>query len=109
MVIRYNKNDDNSNSNLKYISRCQYYGKLQDYEYVTGAMVLKFIVYTATEYFGGSSIVRVYVPTDLEEDLRRNLIVGENYLVITAPYRINFNKQYRHRVDLLINIFQEVI
>ena len=108
-MIKYNKGEDNSNSNLKYLSRCQYFGKLIDYEYVTGAMVLKLLVYTATEYFGGSSTIRIYVPTEMEDDLRRNLIVGNDYLVITAPYRININKQYRHRVDLLINIFQEVI
>lgn len=106
--INNNSNSDNS-SNLKYLSRCQYYGKLLDYEYVSEAMVLKLAVYTATEYFGGSSVIRVYVPTDIENDVKNNIIIGENYLVITAPYRINFNKKYRHRVDLLINLFQEVI
>ena len=108
-MIKYSKGEDHSNSNLKYLSRCQYFGKLLDYEFVSEAMILKLLVYTATEYFGGSSTVRVYVPTEMEDDLRRNLIVGNNYLIITAPYRINFNKQYRHRVDLLINIFQEVV
>ena len=66
-MIKYNKGEDNSNSNLKYLSRCQYFGKLIDYEYVTEAMVLKLLVYTATEYFGGSSTIRIYVPTEMED------------------------------------------
>lgn len=102
-------NGDNSKSNLKYLSRCQYFGKLIDYEYVSEAMILVLNIYTASEYFGGSTNIRVYVPTELEEDLKRNLIVGENYFVITVPYRIKFNRKYNHRVDLLLNIFSEVI
>lgn len=102
-------NDNNSNSNLKYLSRCQYFGKLLDYEYVSDAMILVLNVYTASEYFGGNVKVRVYVPTEMEDDLRRNLVVGENYFIVTVPYRINFKNTYRHRVDLLLNIFTEVI
>lgn len=100
---------NNINSNNKYLSRCQYYGKLENWEYVSEAMVLIFKVYTATEYFGNESKIRVYVPDKLELKLNNELIIGENYLVITAPYRINFKEKYRHRVDLLIAIFKEVI
>lgn len=100
---------NNINSNLKYLSRCQYYGKLENWEFVSDAMVLIFKVYTATEYFGNESKIRVYVPDNLELKLNNELEVGENYLVVTAPYRINFKQKYRHRVDLLIAIFKEVI
>lgn len=100
---------NNINSNNKYLSRCQYYGKLENWEYVSGAMVLIFKVYTATEYFGNESKIRVYVPDKLELKLNNELIIGENYLVITAPYRVNFKEKYRHRVDLLLAIFREVI
>lgn len=103
------KAEKNGNSNLKYLSRCYYYGRLVDYEYASGAMILKLAVYTATEYYGGSSVIRVYVPTDMENDLQNNLIVGDKYLVVTAPYRIRYDQKYQHRVDMLINIFQEVI
>lgn len=102
-------NTNKTNSNLKYLSRCQYYGKLINWEYVSDAMVLIFKVYTATEYYGNESKIRVYVPSKLELKLNNELIVGNNYLVITAPYRINFKEKYRHRVDLLVAIFQEVI
>lgn len=102
-------NSSNINSNLKYLTRCQYYGQLLDWEYVSDAMVLIFKVYTATEYFGGSTRIRVYVPTKLEQRLSQELITGEKYLIHTAPYRVQFNKEYRHRVDLLLNIFKEVI
>lgn len=98
-----------SSSNYKYLSRCTYYGKLEDWEYVSEAMILKFNIYTATEYYGGSSPIRVYVPTELEDRLTPELIKGENYFLITAPYRINLKQQYRHRVDLLLNIFKEII
>lgn len=99
----------NSNSNLKYLSRCQYYGKLLDWDYIDyGAMVLKFQVYTATEYYGKSTVIRLYVPSEMEDRLKDNLVQGYNYLIIAAPYRLNFKKTYRHRVDLLLNIFQEV-
>ena len=100
---------NNISSNNKYLSRCQYYGTLENWEYVNDAMVLIFKVYTATEYFGNETRIRVYVPTKLELKLNNSLEVGANYFVITAPYRINFQKKYRHRVDLLINIFKEVI
>lgn len=103
------KNTNKQTTNLKYLTRCQYYGKLINWEYVSEAMILIFNVYTATEYFGGNTNIRVYVPTDLEKDLEVNLVQGDNYLIITAPYRIRYNKTYNHRVDMLINIFQEVI
>lgn len=99
------KND----SNLKYISRCYYYGKLIDWDYTdSGMMILKLCSYTATEHFGKSTNIRLLVPTDLEDRLKDNLIVGYDYFVIAAPYKLSFNKQFRHRVDLLLNIFQEV-
>lgn len=97
------------NENLKYISRCQYYGKLLDWEYISGdAMVLKFTVYSATEYFGGSTTIRVYVPTEMEHKLVNELIVGENYFIIASPYRVKLKQTYPHRVDLLLNIFKEI-
>lgn len=98
-----------NNSNLKYLTRLQYYGKLIDWEFVSDAMVLKLAVFAATEYFGGSSTVRLYVPTNLQRDLARSLFIGENYFVIAAPYKVTFKERYRHRVDLLLNIFKEVI
>lgn len=101
--------DNNNNSNLKYLTRCQYYGKLLDYEYVSEAMILVFNCYTASEYFGGNTPIRIYVPTDLENKLKQVLVSGANYFIIAAPYRVQYNKQYRHRVDLLINIFEEII
>jgi len=96
-------------TNLKYHTRCQYYGKLIDWEFISGAMILKLACYTATEYFGGSNTIRLYVPTEIEQDLMRELVVGEKYLAIAAPYKLLFKKEYRHRVDLLLNIFKEVI
>lgn len=100
---------DNPNSNLKYLTRNNYYGKLLDYEFISGAMILKFSVYTATEYFGGSTIIRIYVPTSLDKKLQEALVINNNYFIIAAPYRINLNKKYQHRVDMLINIFEEII
>lgn len=98
-----------TNSNTKYLTRCQYYGKLIDYEYVSNAIVLKLKVYTATEYYGNSSIIRIYVPSDLENTIKDRIIINENYLIIAAPYRVRFADNYRHRVDMLINIFREVM
>ena len=100
---------NNNNSNLKYLTRCHYYGKLLDYEYVSEAMILVFNSYIASEYFGGNTPIRIYVPTNLEDKLKQVLVTGANYYIIAAPYRIQYNKQYRHRVDLLINIFEEII
>lgn len=97
------------NSNKKYLSRCHYYGKLLDWEFVESAMVLKFEVYSATEYFGGSSTIRIYVPTDLEQHMAESLVIGLNYYVIAAPYKVHFKKKYKHRVDLLLQIFEEVL
>lgn len=103
------RKNDKIQSNLKYITRCQYYGKLENWEYVSEAMVLVFKAYTATEYYGNSSKIRIYVPTELETRLSNELEIGENYLVISAPYRICFDNRYKHRVDLLLAIFKEVI
>lgn len=100
---------NDTKQNLKYLSRCHYYGKLEDWEYVAGAMMLRLRSYTATEFFGGSNIIRLYVPTDLERRLADALIVGDFYYVIAAPYKLTYASTYRHRVDLLLNIFQEVI
>lgn len=96
-------------SNHKYLSRGYYYGKLIDWEYVADAMICVFLVYTATEFYGTSLRIRVYVPTALEEQLKSELVTGLNYFVITAPYRINFDKKYQHRVDMLVSIFREVV
>lgn len=98
-----------SNNNLRYLTRCQYYGTLLDYEYVSNAMILKFKVYNATDFFGSGNTIRIYVPTDLENSIKDRVIMNENYLIIAAPYRVRFADNYRHRVDMLINIFQEVI
>lgn len=100
---------DNPNSNLKYLTRSYYYGKLLDYEFVSGAMILKIVCYTLSEYFGGTSIIRIYVPTSLEDILQSTLRISSNYFIVAAPYRVNFNKKYQHRVDMLINIFEEII
>ena len=97
------------NEDNKYLTRCYYYGELQDIDYVNGALVLKFLSYTATKYFGNHSPIRIYVPSELEDRLVHELIVHDNYYIVAAPYRIQFNKQYKHRVDLLLNIFREVI
>lgn len=100
---------DNPNSNLKYLTRSYYYGKLLDYEFVSGAMILKIACYTLSEYFGGTNIIRIYVPTSLEDILQSTLRINSNYFIVAAPYRVNFNKKYQHRVDMLINIFEEII
>lgn len=100
---------DNPISNLKYLTRNYYYGKLLDYEFVSEAMILKFSCYTATEYFGGNVNVRIYVPTSMEQKLQKVLNINDNYFIIAAPYRVKFNKQYQHRIDMLINIFEEII
>lgn len=109
MEHSYNIAKNNSTSNLKYLTRCYYYGKLLDWEYVSEAMVLKFQVYTATEFYGNSTTIRIYVPTNLEEKLKMELITGENYFIIAAPYKLVFKKEYKHRVDMLLQIFKEVI
>lgn len=108
-MVFYNEIKNNSSSNLKYLTRCNYYGKLLDWEYVSGAMVLKFQVYTATEFYASNNQIRIYVPTNLEETLKRELVTGDNYFIIAAPYKLSFKKEYRHRVDMLLQIFREVI
>lgn len=94
--------------NTKYLSRCHYYGKLENWEYVSDAMVLLLRTYTASPYHGGSNTIRLYVPTELEQRLTNELVVGDNYYVIASPYRVSFNKIYRYRVDLLLHIFKEI-
>lgn len=94
--------------NLKYLTRLYYYGILKDWDYVNDFMIIKLVSYTATEYFGGSNTIRLMVPTQLEQAVRDNLIIGENYFIIAAPYSLHFDKKYRHRVDLLLNIFKEI-
>lgn len=96
------------NQNLKYISRCHYYGKLINWEYVASALILILRVYTATELFGGTQIIRVYIPSEMERDLIPCLNVGEFYFVIAAPYKRTFKEIYKHRVDLGLNIFKEI-
>lgn len=97
-----------SAENLRYISRSFYYGVLKDYEYVGDGLVLKMGVYSASRYQGTYSIVRVYVPTDLEQQIIDFLITGDNYFLITAPYKARGAKDYQYRVDLLLNIFKEL-
>lgn len=98
-----------SQKSNKYLSRLHYYGKLIDWDYVEGAMVLKLTTYTACDFFGGSNTIRIYVPTELESSIIRELINGENYYIIAVPYKLLFKQTYRHRVDLLLNIFKEII
>lgn len=93
----------------KYLTRCHYYGELVDIEYVNEALVLKFVAYTATKYYGNSSPIRIYVPSEMEDRLIPELIMNDTYYIVAAPYRIQFHKTYKHRVDLLLNIFREVI
>lgn len=85
-----------------------YYGRLTNIECIDGnSFVLVFKSYTATEFYGKDVNIRIYVPTDLNYKID-NLMVGEEYLIIAAPYRATFNKAYKFRVDMLLNIFQEV-
>lgn len=95
--------------NNKYLSRCQYYGKLIDWDYIEECMVLKFAVYTATEFYANTSTIRIYVPSNMEKDIINELFKGDNYFIIAAPYRVTFKKTYKCRVDLLLNIFKEII
>lgn len=94
----------NSEDNLKYLSRCYYYGILEDCEYPeVGGLILKVKVFTATPYFAGNSIIRIYVPTEMEDDVHYQLETGEKYWLLCAPYTIRLGKSYPHRVDLLLN------
>lgn len=95
--------------NNKYLSRCQYYGKLIDWDYIEECMVLKFAVYTATGFYANTSTIRIYVPSDMEKDIINELFKGDNYFIIAAPYRVTFKQTYKYRVDLLLNIFKEII
>lgn len=95
-------------SNLKYLTRCYYYGRLVDIEYINGATVLILQSYTATEFYSNNNTIRLYVPTDLDSKLNERLVTNENYFVIAAPYRLSLGAGYKHRVDMLLNIFREV-
>ena len=95
--------------NNKYLSRCQYYGKLIDWDYVEECMVLKFAVYTATEFYANTSTIRIYVPSGMEKDIINELFKGDNYFIISVPYRVTFKQTYKYRVDLLLNIFKEIV
>ena len=108
MPSNFDRRTDGLN-NLKYLTRSYTYGKMKDIEYVNEAMVLVFESYVACEYLGGTTPIRVYVPTVLEDKLRQTLICGDCYFIVTAPSRISFRKKYQHRVELLLNIFQEII
>lgn len=94
---------------IKYLSRCYYTGRLKDWEYVNGCMVLKLVVYSACQYFGGSTVVRLYVPTDLEQLIENELEQNEIYSVVAIPYKVSANKSYPYRVDLLLNITKTII
>lgn len=98
-----------SNNNKKYLSRCQYFGKLENWDYVGNMMVLSVRVYTACEHFGKSIPVKISVPTELEERLSRELMIGNDYFYICTPYRVTLGEKFRHRVDLLLNIFEEIV
>lgn len=108
MASSFDKRTDGV-SNLKYLTRSYNFVKLKDIEYISDAMVLVCESYVACEYFGGTTPLRFYVPTVLEDKLRQTLICGDSYFIVAAPYRISFRKKYQHRVDLLLNIFQEII
>ena len=94
--------------NLKYLSRIHYYGTLIDWDYVGEFMILKLKCFTATEHYANNVTIRLMVPTIMENNIKSELIVGDRYYVIGAPYTLLFDKKYRHRVDLLLHIFKEV-
>ena len=101
-----------SEENLKYLSRCIYYGTLKDYDFITSkdgensSTVLKIQCYTATSYTGNTSTIRMYVPSDM--DIIDYLEIGQNYLYICAPYKVTGGAGYPYRIDLLLNIFKEI-
>lgn len=98
-----------SSMNLKYLSRCHYYGKLIDMDYTEGgALVIKLSCYVATSCTGNVSSIRLYVPTDMENEIINYLNIGENYYVISAPYRVSGMQKFSTRVDLVLNIFKEL-
>lgn len=97
-----------SEENLKYLSRSFYYGTLKDYDWVGEALVLKMNCFTATAWSATNSVVRVYVPTDLEHQIIDYLECGSNYFLVTAPYSVRFQAKFNHKVDLLLNIFKEI-
>jgi hypothetical protein len=100
--------NNEAKENYKYINRSFYFGYLEDWEYMNGAMILKMKCYTATMYFGNTVPVRIFVPTDMEEFLEENLVTGDKYFCVTAPYKCSVAKGYNYRVELLLNIFKEI-
>ena len=97
-------NSYNPEENLKYLSRCQYYGTLEDCEYPeVGGLILKFKVFTATSFYAVNVTIRIYVPTEMEDDVHYQMEIGERYWVLCSPYTIRLGKSYPHRVDLLLN------
>ena len=106
-------NSSNSKKNtaefeLRYLNRLFYYGKITNLDSVEGALIITLKCYTASRYFGGYNNVRIYVPSDLENDIIREVTIGDDYFAICAPYRVTFKMTYRHRVDLLLQLFKAV-
>ena len=44
-----------------------------------------------------------------KKDIINELFKGDNYFIIAAPYRVTFKQTYKYRVDLLLNIFKEIV
>lgn len=93
----------------RYYTKLYYYGKLVDWDYCEGAMVLKLNIYAACEYCGTNVNIRLYVPTDLEKQVLNMIQVGNYYFIQAIPYKLKFNKRFPYRVDLLLNIFERVV
>lgn len=93
----------------RYYTRLHYFGKLLDWLYVGDKMVVEILVYSACEHCATTNKIRLYVPTGLEDRLSKTLVVGDKYYIIAAPYKLQFDGKYKHRVDILLNIFQEII
>lgn len=95
--------------NLKYITRCSYYGKLTDMEYLeSGALVIRLACYTASYCTASTTTVRIYIPTDMENEIIDFLTIGFNYFIVCCPYRSFNSKGYPYRVDLALHVFKEV-
>lgn len=97
-----------SEENLKYLSRSFYYGTLRDYEWISGGLVLIMDVFSSSAWHGCKSVIRVYVPSDLENEIVDYLECGSNYLLITAPYKVRGATGYNYRTDLLLAIFKPI-
>lgn len=102
------KNKNTAEFELRYLNRLFYYGKITNLDSVEGALIITLKCYTASRYFGGYNNVRIYVPSDLENDIVREVTIGDDYFAICAPYRVTFKMTYRHRVDLLLQLFKAV-